>query len=246
MPSSVSPNKSNILQTLRAFLIGILPAGVSVVQAAQNRTAEPQADFIVMTSIRHPRLATNIDNWADVLFTGSIAGNVLTVSGVNFGTLIPPTTLFGLNLTTGVIIQSQLSGTPGGVGTYQLSQAQSIPSQAFAAGQIQAVQKTEIIVQLDVHGPNAEDNASIISTLIRDNYAVEQFDAITQANDFGTIEPLYAEDPKYLPFINEQQQYEYRWVVEVHLQADQVVSFPQQFASALAIELIEVDATYPP
>ena len=46
--------------------------------------------------------------------------------------------------------------------------------------------------------------------------------------------------------INDQQQYEWRWVVEAMLQANQVVSVPQQFADQVTVEIISVDASYPP
>ena len=46
--------------------------------------------------------------------------------------------------------------------------------------------------------------------------------------------------------MNAEQQFENRWTIDVVMQANQVVTVPQQFASALNVELIEVDATYPP
>lgn len=53
--------------------------------------------------------------------TGSITGNVMTVSAVGSGTLYRGTTLSGTNVATGTKIVSQLSGTAGGVGTYAVS-----------------------------------------------------------------------------------------------------------------------------
>lgn len=104
-------------------------------------------------------------------------------------------------------------------------------------------QNTKIIMQLDVHGPNSSDNAQIISTMFRDPYAVDAF------NGSGfVIAPLYADDPRQTPFINAEEQYEYRWTVEAEIQANQVISgVPQQFAAQLGpVNLIDVDATYPP
>lgn len=54
-------------------------------------------------------------------FTGAIAGNVLAVSAVGSGTVYPGTTISGAGVTSGSKIVSQLSGSPGGVGTYGLN-----------------------------------------------------------------------------------------------------------------------------
>lgn len=56
--------------------------------------------------------------------TGSIAGDILTVSAVGSGTVVPGATISGTGITTGTQIASQISGTTGGVGTYALTVAQ--------------------------------------------------------------------------------------------------------------------------
>ena len=53
--------------------------------------------------------------------TGSITGNILTVTFVGSGTLYAGTTLSGPNVATGTLLQSQISGTTGGIGTYYVS-----------------------------------------------------------------------------------------------------------------------------
>lgn len=57
--------------------------------------------------------------------TGSIAADVLTVTTVSSGTLQGGQELAGAGIAAGTEIASQLTGTPGGIGTYQLSQIQS-------------------------------------------------------------------------------------------------------------------------
>jgi hypothetical protein len=65
-----------------------------------------------------------------VSFTGSIAGNVLTVSAVSSGTLVAGAILTGgTGIVTNTTITSQLSGTAGGVGTY----AVNVPEQTVAS-----------------------------------------------------------------------------------------------------------------
>jgi hypothetical protein len=63
--------------------------------------------------------------------TGSITGNVLTVNGVTSGTIVPGAVLTGTGVTAGTTVTSQLSGATGGVGTYAVSAAQTVPNGAL-------------------------------------------------------------------------------------------------------------------
>lgn len=68
---------------------------------------------------------------------GSILGNVLTVTAVNSGSLVPGATLSGTGgggVTAGTTILQQLSGTTGGAGTY----AVSVPEQNVSSTTITA------------------------------------------------------------------------------------------------------------
>ena len=56
--------------------------------------------------------------------TGSIAGDVLTVTAVGSGTVVNGATISGTGITTGTQISAQLTGTTGGVGTYLLTISQ--------------------------------------------------------------------------------------------------------------------------
>lgn len=60
--------------------------------------------------------------------TGSIAGNALTVTAVASGVLVPGAILSGTSVAAGTQVSTQLSGTPGGVGTYAVSASQVVPS----------------------------------------------------------------------------------------------------------------------
>lgn len=100
---------------------------------------------------------------------------------------------------------------------------------------------TQVTIQLDVHGPNSADNAEIISTLLRDDYACQLFDATGLA-----VQTLYADDPRQMPFFNGEQQTEDRWIVEAVLQANPVTTVNQDFADTLHITAISVDAFVAP
>jgi len=70
-----------------------------------------------------------------VTFNGSITGNVLTAGGTINGTLVAGARLTGgTGLTAGTFIVAQLTGTPGGAGTYALN----IPQQSVASAQLTA------------------------------------------------------------------------------------------------------------
>jgi hypothetical protein len=239
--SGLSPTQTDVFTALRAFLLAILPTGIEVIKAQVNRVPEPKVDnFVVMTAIRRDRLETNIDEYDDVAFTGSIAGTVMTVTAVEFGTIRLGAQVFGAGIAAGTQIVSFDSGS-GGVGTYNVSPAQTVTSKALAAGVEDILQPTRVTVQLDVHGPASADNAQIISTLFRDSYGTDAFAALNA----GVI-PLFADDPKQIPFENEQKQIETRWVIDAVLQVNQTVAgLPQQFAAEAVMGLIDVDATYP-
>lgn len=61
--------------------------------------------------------------------TGSITGNILTVTAVSSGTIYNGATISGTGVASGTEIVAQLTGTTGGVGTY----AVSLPEQTVAS-----------------------------------------------------------------------------------------------------------------
>jgi hypothetical protein len=129
------------------------------------------------------------------------------------------------------VVQAFGSGT-GGVGTYIVTPAQDVPSEAMAAGTKATTESVQMAVQVDVYGPNSGNFAQIISTLFRDAYAVEQFAALSPA-----ISPLYADEPRQLAFSDGEQQYENRWSIDVLIQVDETVTVPQQFADTLKVNV---------
>lgn len=228
-----SPTQSNLQVALRAFLLAVLPTGVVVIEGQDNRVVEPSAtDFVVMTAIRRERIDTDIVAYADVAFIGSITGTVLTVTSMKFGAILTNTQLFGVGVTSGTMILSQLSGTTGGIGTYTLSISQTVSSSTLASGQALLTQPVKVTVQLDFHSANVGDSndmAATVSTMFRSEYATAIFDAYTG------LSPLYADDPRQTPFMNQEQQWETMWTLDAVIQSNQVVSWPQQFAGALAV-----------
>lgn len=216
-----------------------------IVQGQVNRVSEPQmTDFIILWPLMRNRLATNIDDWIDNNFTGSITANVLTVSVVNKGSVIVGLPIYGAGITAGCKITAQTGGTPGGIGTYSVSATSNVTSETIYGGEYDAEQYTEMVIQCDAHGPSAGNNAQRISTLIRDMFGVQAFLDANNGND--GITPLYADDPRQLPFTNAEQQWEDRWTIDIHLQVNIALTLTQQFAASLTVGVINVEATYAP
>lgn len=247
MSFGVTPSERQIWISLRAALLNILPDGTPVRQGQVNRVPEPsQSDFVVFWPINKTRLTTNMDEFIDAVFTGSIAATVMTITAKDAhysGYLEAGSGVFGTGVTTGTKVVAQLSGTPGGIGTYTITPSQTVASRTLSAGVATLEQDTNFLVQLDVHGPNSGDYSQAISTILRDQVGVDYFAAanVAQGLDPNIICPFYADDPRQGPFINEAQQYENRYIVEVRLQANQTLKVPLQFADALEITLLNLE-----
>lgn len=238
-----SPTDAGVFTALGTFLVSILPAGAPVIKGQVNRVPEPrQGDYVVMWELRRERIELNVDSYADVVFIGSITGAFMTVASVQAGVIELGATVFGVGVTPAKIL-TQVSGPSGGAGTYTIDQSQSATARTLSSGAMDVVQNTKVVIQCDVHGPNSADNAQIISTLLRDGYGVQSF--ADQSPNYG-VTPLFTEDPRQMPFVNAEQAYEDRYVVEIALQVNPIISVPQQFADAATVEVISVDATFPP
>lgn len=232
-----SPTQSNVFVALRSFLLAIMPAGVEVIQAQDNLVPEPIGDdFVLMTPIMFQRLATNVNTYQDVKFTGSIAGTLMTVSNVSFGSIQIGQTVFGV----GVATNTQITSVGTIPNTYNISVSQTIASQTLASGGIYFMQPSQWTVQLDVHGPNSSENAQTISTIYRDAYGVDLF----RQSGFD-VTPITADDPKQLPFTNEGQQVENRWVISAVMQNNQIIRAPQQFTDGVTVNTVNVEQVYP-
>jgi hypothetical protein len=70
----------------------------------------------------------------DAVFTGQIASTTLTITAMTSGTVAPGQVISGVGIVVGTKIVSQLTGTIGGIGTYQVDTVQSASSQTISAG----------------------------------------------------------------------------------------------------------------
>lgn len=239
---TVSPTQSEVFTALRTFLLGVVATGTEVIQGQDNRVPEPRVgNFVVMTPIRDVRLATNTDDYVDSIFIGSIAGTVMTITEVEQGAIAVGSVMLGVGVADGTVVTALGSGE-GGVGTYTVSPAQTVASETITTGHADITQEVQMTVQLDVHGPVAFQNAKAISTLFRDQYGVEVIQGVNPA-----VTPLSADEPRQMPFINGEQQYEWRWVVEATLQVNETITVhaAQPFFDTATVGVTNVQATNP-
>lgn len=234
-----SITEKTIIDALGNFLTAILSLPASNIIVGQvNRVASPEGDYCVMWPLRRPRLSTNVDTSADAKFTGSIAGTVMTITAVFAGEMNVGATVFGVGVAANTTVSAQLTGPSGGIGTYTIGPSQTIGQITLSAGQTEIEQSTEVVYQIDVHGTESGNNSQTIATLFRDAYGVSLF--------AGTgVTPLYAEDPRQMPFETAADQFEDRWTIDVHMQADPVLSVPQQFADQANVIVIDVTEAFP-
>lgn len=85
-----------------------------------------------------------------------------------------------------------------------------------------------VLMQIDFYGNEAGKRARILANLWRSNHAT---------NALKDCQPLYAKDPIRAPVINEKSMYEDRFIVELQLQYNPVVTHKQVFIDGVDIQL---------
>lgn len=96
----------------------------------------------------------------------------------------------------------------------------------------------QIGMQLDVYGPTAFDMTTAIEALWFDDVGVQALKP--------TCSPLYTDPSMQAPLTDSEEQYERHYVITAYLQYNPVVTNPQQFANAGAVNNRNVYATFPP
>jgi hypothetical protein len=107
-----------------------------------------------------------------------------------------------------------------------------------AAGGVRSVMMpTQYSVQIDCYGPDSSDWATILVTMFRDPYGCDLL--------APTAQPLYCDDPKMMPLVDAEENYEQRWMITAVLQFNPIVTVSQEFMNTIDIVPVSVDATFP-
>lgn len=239
----ISPTQSDVQASLRKFLMDVcaLPAA-GVVAGQPNRVGEPKlTTFAVMTPSAWRRLRTNVDTAVDCKFAGTAAGQVLTVAEIFDGAIVVPgSQLSGRLVPVGTRIGEQATGDPGSTGTYAVDSDLDIPNQqTFGAGSKVIEIASEVTVGVGYHSEDyaASALAQTFSAAFRDEYGVGFFRDLDPR-----ISPLYADDPVMRPFVNAEQQFEWFLVIDAKLQVNQTIRVPLEFADAVDLFVVSVEA----
>jgi hypothetical protein len=245
--SVITPVQVDAQAAMQAFIQSLLPSA-DVIAAQANRAAEPQTgSFVVMTPVTLERLSTNFEQYGDVRAVGSISGQAFTVTAVTIGSIALGNPLDGTGVTPGTYIAAQTSGPPGGAGTYTLNNSMTIPGpEAFSVGTWIMHAAYRMRMQLDFHSDDytAYAWAQTVGIVLRSDNGVRFFADLPSPQN--NVRPLYADEPAQRPFTNDQQQIEWRWVLDAHIQINQTVLVPQDYADKVHVGLIPVDIFYDP
>lgn len=243
IPATISPVESQVLTVLGGFIQQVtgLPQS-SIAQGQANRVPPPGgSDFVIMTPLRQTRLGTNETTYDDNVIVGSIAGAVLTVTaveqsegGLEPGYLLVDTVWPVMNVAPNTVLGNQISGTPGGVGTYAVSPSQTLSSETLYAGVRDDLVPTEYAMQVDVYGPNSGNNSKVIEGLFYSEYGTTAF-----AASGLPISPLRIDEARQVGFVSGEDQWVDRWMLEVRMQVDPTIGTPQQYFPEVTVDLHE-------
>ena len=84
----------------------------------------------------------------------------------------------------------------------------------------------EVRVQLDFYGAMAESRSRIVANLWKNYYG---------ADNMTICKPLYVQSRQRHPYINDSNQYEDRWILDLGLQYNPTVTHAQDFAEDASV-----------
>jgi hypothetical protein len=84
------------------------------------------------------------------------------------------------------------------------------------------------MMQLDFYGDMAFDRVTKCATMWRSQYTTNKLQA---------IQPLYANNPRNMEFVNEQDQYEKRFLLEIALQYNPYYTYAEQSDTVVSVDI---------
>jgi len=148
--------------------------------------------------------------YSDAVFTGAIAGNVLTVSALSSGALAAGQVILGTGVPAGLKIVSQLTGTAGQAGTYQVSATLGSPitSEAMTSGALVVTYDSQLDAFMLTAGTPGEAstitvaNASTIATALKLTAAkgAQVSPGAVAATPGGAMDAIVAQNSNWVSF----------------------------------------------
>lgn len=86
-------------------------------------------------------------------------------------------------------------------------------------------------LQLSFYGPKAQERSRVVYTLWKNQYGTE---------NMIVCQPLYVNSYDRRPYINDANQYEDRWLLDVALQYNPQVTYAQDFAESAGVTITPV------
>jgi hypothetical protein len=117
-------------------------------------------------------------------FNASITNNILTVTNVTYGTITTGTTIFSDNVPSGVVIQSNITGS-GGAGTYSISNPNSLAGTLTVPNQLMSAVTTDTGLIVD-HEADVNDGMSNPPSPISSYVQSSDFD-IGDGHNYGFV-----------------------------------------------------------
>ncbi|AIK89334.1 hypothetical protein Q7267_08640 [Glaesserella parasuis] len=103
---------------------------------------------------------------------------------------------------------------------YEQSLSTNVHSYDVENALASVMQSVEVQMQIDFYGETSGQMARIFCNLWRDYHACDRLEK---------CQPLYCDEPRYLPFTNEASEYEERYTVTARLAYNPVVVHAQDF-----------------
>lgn len=100
-----------------------------------------------------------------------------------------------------------------------------------ANNQAAAQTSVELRVQMDFYGPKAESRSAIIAGLWHSYYTTDRLEL---------CKPLYVQSRQRHPYINDSNQYENRYILDLALQYNPQIVYEQDFTDSADITIIPV------
>lgn len=236
-----NPTQDSVQTWMRNWLLSVLPANTPVLAGNVGRIPQPNgSDYVIFTTLFRNRLATNEYTYSDCSFLAfiDVPSTTMTVTQMLLGSITVGNQIFGSNAPANAVITGQLTGTPGGVGTYSVLPAWSVTAGTKLACGVRGIQEsTEVHMQVDVYSALPLDSADMIQTvaqLWRSEAAADYWDDMTN----GQAQVLYADEPKCIVFHDAEQQPETRWITTLRMQVNANIILPQEFADQLTPTII--------